>query len=121
MHLDDGRDLMVFRLRRRDGGRDAYDHGLLVDASGQSRTLSASEFKLTPESFWADAQGALWPVDWTLEFDGNKYEIQAMFDDQLMEAGVTYWEGIVAVMQDDHSVGRGYMELTGYREQRISP
>jgi predicted secreted hydrolase len=41
-----------------------------------------------------------------------------MFDDQELDArastGIVYWEGAVTARQHGRSIGRGYLELTGY-------
>ncbi len=39
-------------------------------------------------------------------------EVQALFDDQLMDHSVRYWEGAVEVSGSHH--GSGYLELSGY-------
>ena len=113
--FDDGRDLMLFRLRRFDGRRDAYDAGSLVAVNGESRTLAASDYELTVSERWRG-----WPVGWNLTLGGKspqRYAIRAVFEDQVMETSVRYWEGVVEVRgADGNEVGKGYMELTGYAQ-----
>ncbi len=122
LQLDDGRDLMAFRLRRADGRRDPYDHGMLVAADGTQRKLTPDTFELTPLRVWEDDTGAAWPVGWqlTLRQEGaqpeERMEINAMLNDQVMALGVEYWEGLVQASRDGAPLGRGYMELTGYRD-----
>ena len=111
-HLDDGRDLMLYQLRRLDGLADDYDAGSLGDGS-VSRTLTADDFSLTPIEYWRG-----WPVAWNLELgrDGReRYVVRAAIEDQLMDTSVRYWEG-VAHLEDAEGRrrGAGYMELTGY-------
>ncbi len=119
----DASSLMAFRLRREDGLRDEYDHGLRVptfnsaaqsaDASGT--VLGTEDFELTPMRYWEDKTGIHWPVGWQLSLKDEQFFIEALVDDQLMDTGILYWEGIVGVTDaDGTSVGRGYMELTGY-------
>lgn len=124
VQLDDGRDLMVFRLRREDGQRDVYDHGVLVQANGRYRSLDAAEFRLLPVRYWRDETGICWPVGWTLQLldqDAEQarvleeFTLQARIDDQRMTTAVRYWEGLASVAQGGEKVGRGYMELTGYQ------
>ena len=115
LHLDDGRDLMVFQLRRRDGHPDDYDQGLLVDADG-SRHLDADDFDLVPEREWRDRRNVRWPLRWRLEVHGDTLIVEAAVDDQVMDTSIRYWEGLVHVhAPDGRRVGSGYMELTGYR------
>jgi predicted secreted hydrolase len=113
--LDDGRDLSVYRLRRRDGGRDPFDHGVLVQSDGSSRTLTPDDFELTPLQFREDELKVRWPIRWRLGMDGIELEIRALVDDQRMDTLLTYWEGLVEVRDPaGRRLGRGYMELTGY-------
>ena len=111
-------------MRRRDGQRDPYDHGLLVDRQGNTRVLQPEHFSLSPTRFWRAADNADWPVEWqlTLQLPGQHPQplrIAALLDDQLMQLGIVYWEGIVGVTPADQPtvrLGRGYMELTGYAD-----
>jgi predicted secreted hydrolase len=134
--------LMAFRLRRQDGLRDVYDHGMWIPApvrgevlqgealqgevlqseagptavlDDKASVLTRDDFLLTPTRFWTDRQGVSWPVSWLLDVQGQQYSVNALVDDQVMDAGFVYWEGIVGVQDGDgRDVGRGYMELTGY-------
>ena len=115
----DGRKLMVFQLRRRDGSRDLYDQGILIDADGASRALGADDFELTPRRFWTDAWGVAWPIEWQLSIGSEELHVAAAVDDQRMPTAITYWEGLVDVFEPDGAgVGRGYLELTGYDDGR---
>lgn len=110
LHFEDGRDLMLYQMRRVDGRADDYDSGALVDAGGAARILAASDFSLTPLRRWRG-----WPVAWRLVLGDAAYRIGAAFDDQVMDARVRYWEGVVRVRDEGgRRVGAGYMELTGY-------
>ncbi len=116
LHFTDGSDVMVFRLRRKDGKRDAYDQGVWVATDGTSRQLSAKDYQLTPLAFWRDNDGVKWPIRWQLELDDRRLTIEAAIEDQRMDTALVYWEGLVHVRDATGAqVGRGYMELTGYR------
>lgn len=132
VQLDDGRDLMVFRLRREDGSRDPYDHGVLVAPDGSAQVLRAADFELGVLRYWQDDANICWPVDWSLRLlkageMTEQFELAAAIDDQRMATAVRYWEGLATVRQvgssgvnDDDgnsTLGRGYMELTGYQPQ----
>jgi predicted secreted hydrolase len=115
LQLDDGRSLMVFQLRRRDGTRDPYDHGMLVDGT-EHTLLTADDFELQPTQWWRDQQGTRWPIGWRVQIGDTEYRVRALVPDQLMDTSIVYWEGLVAVTDDTgRDVGRGYLELTGYR------
>ncbi len=114
--LDSGEDIMAFRLRRDDGTRDPYDQGVLVDVDGRARHLDVDDFNLQSLEFWRDEHGTAWPIRWALRLDARQWEIAAPVKNQRMDTLLTYWEGLVQVRnQRGEPVGRGYMELTGYR------
>lgn len=130
LQLHDGRSVMAFRLRRHDGLRDPYDHGVLVAAGAPRQgvvgagdaavqVLSAADYELIPNRFWQDQRGIRWPVSWTLQLPGETFLIEALVDDQVMDTAILYWEGIVGVSDaQGNDLGRGYMELTGYESNR---
>jgi len=130
LQLDDGRSVMAYRFRRRDGRRDEFDHGSIVRPVAASSAdvlttdhaavteLHSGSFALQPLRYWADERGVNWPVQWRLTIGAEELIVDAMLDDQVMDTSVVYWEGIVAVRAPSgKSVGRGFMELTGYEEQ----
>lgn len=131
LQLDDARSIMAFRLRREDGHRDAFDHGLLLDhqllppepivgAGNNGVTLlTPDKFTLTPVRYSADTNGIDWPVSWTLtltdQSDEEQLTVNALVDDQVVDLSVVYWEGLVEVLDSNgNRLGLGYMELTGY-------
>ena len=116
LQLGDGRKVMMFQLRRRDGGRDPFDQGLVVGMTGQRRVLGFKDFDLTPRRFWTDSDGVSWPVGWEIRLDDERWRVEAALDDQRMETTLGYWEGLVDVYDaaGDAPIGRGYLELTGY-------
>lgn len=122
LQLDDGRRLMAFQLRRRDGARDPYDQGMLVEADGIARHLQAEDFTLSPARYWRDGAGTDWPVAWQIELGTQTLAVVAVLDDQLMQTSIRYWEGMVAVLDDQgRRIGQGYLELTGYDGATDSP
>jgi predicted secreted hydrolase len=133
LQLDDGRDLMFYRLRDRTGGVD-FALGTLIEADGTVRHLEADDFVAQPERVWrSDTTAAPYPVDWTLRLPGEglRLEVRALVDDQenvSRHSGIYYWEGAVAVSGRQEAEagtatvgGRGYVELTGYGEGSRPP
>ena len=115
LQLDDGRSLMAYQVRRRDGERGAYDQGLLVSADGGARTLGVADFSLSPERFWRDDTGTRWPIRWRVAVGDEVFVVDAAIEDQVMDTSIRYWEGLVRVLDPlSRDLGRGYMELTGY-------
>jgi predicted secreted hydrolase len=117
LDLGGNRRAMVYQLRRRDGFRDPFDQGLLIEPDGRVRRLVADDFRLRPLRHWRDDDGTRWPVAWLLELDGHDYRVEALVDDQKMDTSVSYWEGLVAVYDSTGArSGRGYLEMTGYQD-----
>ena len=114
LQLDDGRDLMYYQLRTRQGGVDAFSSGSLVAADGEVRSLLPDQVTLTPLRYWQTEDGTRYPVGWRLQAPepGLDLEVQALLDDQFMNHSVRYWEGAVEV-SGSHT-GKGYLELSGY-------
>jgi len=127
LQLDDGRDLMIYRMRRRDGGVD-FALGTLVAADRSVRYLKESDFSLQPRRSWrSEKTEAEYPVEWDLEVpaEGIRLRVSALLDAQEnvnQRSGVHYWEGAVKAKGVGGSPGgRGYVELTGYGEGSRPP
>ena len=114
LQLEDGRDLMYYQLRTRQGGMHAFSRGTLVEKDGSVRTLLPEQVKLTPLRHWQAEGNTRYPVSWRLQVpeQGLDLEVRALLDDQLMDHSVQYWEGAVEVSGSHR--GRGYLELSGY-------
>lgn len=120
LHLDDGRDLMLARLRNLDDSTSEWSYGQLVQPDGSARYLENGEFSLEVLRWWTDRNGARWPLDWRIEVPLADLSLitRAAFDDQHWQGSVDYWEGMIEVIDAtrDRPVGRGYLELSGYGE-----
>ncbi|MGB0722902.1 MAG: lipocalin-like domain-containing protein [Gammaproteobacteria bacterium] len=115
LQLDDGRDLMFYRMRRKDGGSDPNSGGVLVERSGTTHALTLEDVDLSPVQHWhGDASDRRYPVEWRLKVPrhGLDLNVRARFPAQEMRTRVTYWEGAVSI--DGSHGGRGYLEMTGY-------
>ena len=126
IQLDDGSDLMLYRLRQKDGSAGRWSHGTLIDAHGAARALSASDFQLTPGASWKSPRtGARYPVSWSLAVPSLQLELvsKTRLDSQELisasDVSPSYWEGAIEVAgtrQGRPIVGRGYLEMTGYAQ-----
>jgi predicted secreted hydrolase len=123
LQLNDGWDVMLYRLRHRDGTVDPASAGTLMDPQGHPRHLSLSEFRVKAASAWKSPHsGATYPTGWHIAISGAGYELTLTptLPDQEIRAGVppvTYWEGEVTVQGrkgETPVTGRGFVELTGY-------
>jgi predicted secreted hydrolase len=122
LQLDDRREIMVYRLRRRDGSADPHSAGTLIGADGASRPLAATDMTLDALDHWTSpASGVRYPSRWRLAIAaaGLRLEIAPRLADQELIVGTRYWEGAVRVQgwAGGASIsGRGYVELVGYGE-----
>ncbi|MBP7588279.1 MAG: carotenoid 1,2-hydratase [Thermoanaerobaculia bacterium] len=119
LQLDDGRELMFYRLRRKDGASEPWSRGSLVAADGSSRTLQPEEILATPLSTWKSPSGAVYPGRWRLQLPGEALDLELTprVAAQELAATVRYWEGAVKVAGSSHGRpvgGHGFVEMTGY-------
>ena len=132
LQLDDRTELMLFRLRRKDGGIDPFSAGTYVDAQGNSTHLRKEDFALEPsgESWKSAASGATYPVHWGIQIPRLNLVLEAFTPLSSQEltgksAGKpgtnalspTYWEGAINLSgtRAAQSIrGVGYLEMTGY-------
>src|SRR5262249_37584209 len=125
VQLADGRDLMLYRLRRRDGTIDRWSRGTLVRRDGATRPLEGDAVRVDVLAHWSSPRdGARYPARWRLRVpeEGIDVEVVPYLADQELDVGVRYWEGAVAVRTaDGASVGAGYVELVGYADTASSP
>jgi predicted secreted hydrolase len=113
LHLDDGRKLMVFRMKTTN--RPPYLTGSLIFASGEVVTLAPEDITLEPMNRIRLAAATV-PTQWRLQLDTHHIDLslEAFIADQWNPAQLPYYEGRVEV-SGSHK-GSGFMELTGGQE-----
>ncbi len=120
IQLEDGRDLMLYRMRRADGMIDPHNSGLLVDTDGTLRRLGPDDVRYEPGRRWESPRsGAAYPVEWRLWIEplGLELEVVPMIDMSELDVAVRYWEGAIRVQGKEGRQpvnGRGFLEMTGY-------
>ncbi|WP_457937539.1 lipocalin-like domain-containing protein [Aeromonas veronii] len=113
LQLNDGRELMLFRLRTKSGRAEPENrYGILIERDGSSRVLAPDAIRLTPGNTWRGPKGQDYPVEWQLNAAGMSLTIKARQPNQAMTGRFDYWEGAVTVEGD--AKGLGYLEMTGY-------
>ena len=123
LQLGDGRELMLYRLRRRDGSADPASQGTLVLPDGSSRPLPWSAVRLSSSDTWTSPRsGARYPARWRLAIpsEGLDLDVRPYVADQELDTSFRYWEGAVGVSGTASGrpiSGSGYVELTGYGEE----
>ncbi len=120
--LDDGRELMFYRLRTTDGGTDPASTLTWVDRDGRAAT---APFRWEPLTTWKSPHtGAVYPQRIRLTTTDPRTAAEVVFivepfhpDQELGGSlgGVTYWEGACRVLSaKGENLGSAYLELTGY-------
>jgi predicted secreted hydrolase len=114
LQLADGREVMLYLLRQKDGSVDPASAGTLIDPTGGVR----------PTGSWTSPHTRTkYPAGWeiTIPEAGYRLTLTPTLPDQEIRAAaparVTYWEGQVKIEGVRNGVpvtGFGYVELTGY-------
>ncbi|MGH9375252.1 MAG: lipocalin-like domain-containing protein [Terriglobia bacterium] len=124
VQLDNDTELMLYRLRLKDGRPSPYSSGTYVDAQGHSYFLSARDFNVTPGATWSSPRThARYPVQWRISVPPRHIDLlltTPLSDQELVgrpPLSPTYWEG--AVRLNGQAAGKkvqgvGYLEMTGY-------
>lgn len=125
LQLENGRELMIYQIRRSDGTPDVHSSGTIVAPDGRADPLRHDEFRLIPGSRWRSPNTrARYPIEWTVRVPqrGIELQVRAAFPNQEMNTlatiGTPYWEGSVTATgtwNGREVQGRGYLEMTGYR------
>ncbi len=123
-HLSDGRDLMIYCLRRKDGSIERASSGTLIEPDGSARYLKLQDFVLSVLDRWKSARSAgEYPSRWKVQVPSAQIELDLapLLADQELNTGgstgVIYWEGAVAGGGTSGGLKvscEGYVELTGY-------
>lgn len=121
MNLSDGTALTAFRLRRADGS--ALWAGGSWRAPGQAaQVFGADAVVFTPGRLWTSPEtGARYPVQWQVDTPLGRFGVRPVLDAQELDSrgstGAVYWEGLSELHDaQGRTVGRGYLEMTGYAQ-----
>jgi predicted secreted hydrolase len=115
LQLDDGRELMLYQIRREDGTPGPHSAGALIEADGSTRRLALADFSIEVLDTWVSPRsGVTYPALWrirvlTADLD---LEVRPVLAGQELDLTFRYWEGAVDVWGTQR--GRGYVELVGY-------
>jgi predicted secreted hydrolase len=125
LQLDDHTEVMLFRIRRKDGSIDPNSAGTYIDSGGKTTHLRSSDFKLEPvgEKWTSPATGAVYPIRWRIAIPklGIDLEVKTRLESQELtgktEFVPNYWEGAIVLSGTRNATvlrGVGYLEMTGY-------
>jgi predicted secreted hydrolase len=125
VQLENGTELMLYRLRNADGNVDAASSGSFVDPAGKTEFLSSRDFSMTPagDAWTSTATKATYALRWHVSVPrlGLELEVTTPLRTQEMTGrfGPSYWEGAIDIAGTRGGAairGVGYLELTGYAD-----
>lgn len=120
LQLDDGRELMLFQIRREDGSTEPVSGGTLVETDGRTHRLSRDDIRVEVLRRWTSPDtGGTYPSRWrlTVPSEGLDLLVEPWLESQELRTSFVYWEGAVRVtgaLAGRPVTGLGYVELTGY-------
>jgi predicted secreted hydrolase len=119
LQLDDNTEIMYYQMRKNDGSPDVFSKGVLVDESGKSQLIKKDNVDLKVIDYWEGPNGEKYPSGWRINIAEKEIDltITPAIKNQLMDVAVRYWEGSVKIegtKSGSKTIGRGYVELTGY-------
>lgn len=120
LQLDDGRELLIFRLRRRDGSGTPINSGFLVDRAGKIQSFDSEALTIEILDYWESPRdGTPYPALWRfhLPAQGIDLRLTPAVADQELNLLLRYWGGLVQVRGQEKGKkikGQGYVELIGY-------
>jgi len=122
--LEDGSELMLYRMRQTDGTASPFSAGTYVPPAGPPRSVAWKDVRLSPKTTWMSPRSkATYPAVWELGVAslGLEVTIAPLLADQELvtsaSTNVTYWEGACNVsgrLRGAPIGGRAYVEMTGY-------
>ncbi len=120
LHLDDGKDIMAYRMRNQDGTVDPNSNGSLLVPGQPLIGLAVKDFNISSTGTWkSPISNAVYPSGWRMLIpsQGIDLKITPLIKDQELNFAFTYWEGAVLIEGVVNGIsvsGSGYVELTGY-------
>ena len=123
LQLDDRTEVMLYRLRHRDGSVDPFSSGSYIDAQGNCTFLSLTDFTMTPagETWTSGQTKGVYPLRWHVAIPrlAVDADIATPLPNQEIPSslGPSYWEGAIDVNGTRSGArvhGVGYLEMTGY-------
>ena len=121
LQLNDGREIMLYLLRNKQGNTD-FARGTLISADSSVHYLGPEDWTVRTVDEWkSPVTEATYPARWLLSLpeEALHLEIVPELSNQENRSQIVpqlhYWEGAVSIQsRNGEKVGQGYVELTGY-------
>lgn len=118
LHLSNGEDLMLFRIRDKEG-KTVFLSGTLRDAKGSVSDIK--DLVMIPKGVWKSPHTAgLYPSGFQISIPSRDLNLSLtpkLADQELVLSPFAYWEGTVrgeGTAGHEQISAEGYLELTGY-------
>ena len=128
MNLFDGSSLMAFQMRDK-AGKVLWDGGSFRQSTQPGNSTPtifvAGQVRFqTLRSWKSPLTQASYPVETVVHTPVGQYTVRALLDNQELDSsnstGAVYWEGVCDLLDaQQQSVGRGYLEMTGYAKPLV--
>lgn len=126
LQLENGWEVMLYKLRLKEGKTSPFSSGTLIDPEGNATPLRAADFSVENLDYWTSPEsGGRYPIRWTVTVPVKNIRLNVVpaFEQQELltpdSTRVTYWEGAVRAegkWEGENVSGIGYTEMTGYSE-----
>ncbi|MEZ0273668.1 MAG: lipocalin-like domain-containing protein [Roseimicrobium sp.] len=119
LQLQDGTEIMVYRMRHKDGSTDAASKLVTIAKDGTQQALGPDAFSWKEMARWKSPRsGAEYPIEVQVTTGRSTYHLSPLAQDQEQGGDITglpYWEGACDVLDANGKVvGRAFLELAGY-------
>lgn len=122
LQLDNQREIMLYRIRKKDGSAEITSDGTIVNADGTWSHVALQDYKIESLSQWTSPHtGVVYPASWRVTVQAPsgpiQLEIKPLMADQELSGTTKYWEGASQISGTDNGQpvkGYGYVELVGY-------
>lgn len=128
IQFTDGREIMGYVLRTKEGGISPYSKLVWIDRRGALAHVKSSEFQWKHDGIWkSPATEASYPISPLIVVrdpasgEERRLRLLPLLENQEISGGaggVSYWEGACEVRDESSGapVGRAYLEMTGYAD-----
>jgi predicted secreted hydrolase len=127
LQLKDGREIMAYRMRLKDGSQDPLSTLTWIDPQGKLTEYDGKDFRIESRGTWkSPITHNLYPIPvrvMTIDPANNKsisFTLVPLLENQELvgNRGLSYWEGACRVLDEKKvEVGSAFLELTGYDAQ----
>lgn len=124
IELKDNRQIMLYDLRGAKNKIESY--ASVTDAKGKTKDYGPDDFTVTVLDHWKSPHtGINYPSGWKVNLLDEEWIIEPMVKDQELRAqhhfwvGPDYWEGACVVKKNGQNIGKAYVELNGFKKEKL--